>query len=132
MTSLKIVIHLWWIGKPITLAPLPPKEFYNDQMRIKKAYEEEAAKARELGKSENKSVMSENKSASKLSEKKKSAKKERVEQPREKNNKSERKVSDVKRALFTNQPMYVLTYKEACLSTKELDSSLLSVIVSLL
>ena len=98
-------------GKPITLAPLPPKEVYNDQIRIKKACEEKAAKTRELGKSENKSAMSENKSSSELSVKKKSGKKEkkeRVEQPREKNNESERKVSiyakasDVKRALFTN------------------------------
>ena len=42
------------------------------------------------------------------------------------------KAGDVKRALFTNQPMYVLMYKEASLSINELDSSLLSVIVSLL
>ena len=35
--------------KSITLAPLPRKEVYNDQIRIKKACEEEAAKIRELG-----------------------------------------------------------------------------------
>ena len=65
-------------GKPITLATLPPKEVYNDQMRIKKACEEEVAKTRELGKSENKSALSENKSASRLSVKNKCGKKERV------------------------------------------------------
>ena len=63
--------------------------------------------------------MSDTKSVSKLSEKKKIAKKERLEQPREKRKETERKVSfyakvsDVKRALFTNQPLYVLLYKKA-------------------
>ena len=78
-------------GKPITLAPLPPKKICNDQIRIKRACEEEAATIREIMKSENKSAMSQNKSdlsgtksASELSEKKKRGKKERVEQPREK------------------------------------------------
>ena len=47
-------------GKPINLAPLPTKEVYNDQMRIKKAREEEAAKTRELEKSETKSSFIEN------------------------------------------------------------------------
>ena len=42
------------------------------------------------------------------------------------------KASDVKRALLTNQPMYVLMYKEACLATNELDKFLPSVVVSLL
>ena len=63
-------------GKPITLAPLPPKEVYNNQMRIKKACEEEAAKIREIEKSENKSALSENKSASEMNVKKR-VKKER-------------------------------------------------------
>ena len=125
-------------GKPITLAPLPPKEIYNDQLRIKRACEEEAAKIREIEKSENKSELSDTKSASELSETKKTIKKERLEQPREKRKETERKVSiyvkasNVKRALFMNQPMYVLMYKEAYFSTNELRNYLPSVIVSLL
>ena len=42
------------------------------------------------------------------------------------------RMSEIKRALFLNQPMIVLLYKEACLSTNELNSSLPSVVVSLL
>ena len=64
-------------GKPITFAILPPNEVYNDQTMIKKARAEEVARTRELGKSEKKSDLSENKSASELSVKKKSEKKKK-------------------------------------------------------
>ena len=40
--------------------------------------------------------------------------------------------SEIKRALFSNQPMIVLLYKEACFSANEIDSSLPCVVVSLL
>ena len=42
------------------------------------------------------------------------------------------KASDVKNAFYTNQPIFVLLYKEACFNTNELDKSLPSVVVSLL
>jgi uncharacterized membrane protein len=42
------------------------------------------------------------------------------------------KVSDVKSAFYTNQPIFVLLYKEACFNTNKLDKSLPSVFVSLL
>jgi hypothetical protein len=42
------------------------------------------------------------------------------------------KVSDVKSAFYTNQPIFVLLYKETCFNTNELDESLPSVVVSLL
>ena len=42
------------------------------------------------------------------------------------------KASNVKSAFYTNQPIFVLLYKEACFNTNELDESLLSVIVSFL
>ena len=42
------------------------------------------------------------------------------------------KVSEIKRAMFSNQPMIVLLYKEALLNTNELDLALPSSIVSLL
>jgi hypothetical protein len=42
------------------------------------------------------------------------------------------KASDVKSAFYTNQPIFVLLYKEAYFNTNELDKSLPSVVVSLL
>ena len=42
------------------------------------------------------------------------------------------KASDVKKALFLNQPMIVLMYKKEFLNTNQLDASLPSSIVSLL
>jgi hypothetical protein len=42
------------------------------------------------------------------------------------------KVSDVKSAFYTNQPIFVLLYKETCFNTNELDESLPSIVVSLL
>ena len=42
------------------------------------------------------------------------------------------KVSEIKRAMLSNQPMIVLLYKEAFLNTNELDLALPSSIVSLL
>ena len=38
----------------------------------------------------------------------------------------------MKSAFYTNQPIFVLLYKEACFNTNELDKSLPSVVVSLL
>ena len=42
------------------------------------------------------------------------------------------KASDVKNVFYTNQPLYLLLYKEVCFNTNELDESLPSVVVSLL
>ena len=42
------------------------------------------------------------------------------------------KASDVKNAFYTNQPIFVLLYKEICFNTNKLDESLPSVVVSLL
>ena len=42
------------------------------------------------------------------------------------------KASDVKNAFYTNQPIFVLLYKETCFNTNELDESLPSVVASLL
>jgi hypothetical protein len=41
-------------------------------------------------------------------------------------------VSEIKRSMFSNQPMIVLLYKEALLNTNELDLALPNSIVSLL
>ena len=42
------------------------------------------------------------------------------------------KASEVKRALFLNKPMIVLLYKETLFNTNQLDTSLPSLIVSIL
>jgi hypothetical protein len=42
------------------------------------------------------------------------------------------KASDVKSSFYTNQPIFVLLYKEACFNTNGLDKSLPRVVVSLL
>ena len=41
-------------------------------------------------------------------------------------------MSDVKNAFYTNQPIFVLLYKEVCFNTHQGDVSLPSVVVSLL
>ena len=41
------------------------------------------------------------------------------------------KASDVKSVFYTNQPIFVPLYKEACFNTNKLDKSLPSVVVSL-
>ena len=76
-----------------------------------------------------------------VKEKKKSEQKKESEKKIE-SGKSERKTkkqgsfyakaSDVKNAFYTNHPIFVLLYKEACFNTNELDESLSSVVVSLL
>ena len=61
--------------------------------------------------------------------------KERVKKMREKQKKQARfyaKASDIKSAFYTNQPLFVLLYKEACFNTNEFDESLPSIVVSLL
>jgi hypothetical protein len=42
------------------------------------------------------------------------------------------KASDVKSAFYTNQPIFILLYKEAGFNTNKLDESLPSVVISLL
>ena len=54
------------------------------------------------------------------------------EREREKRASFYAKASDVKSAFYTNQPIFVLLYKEACFKTNELDESLPSVVVFLL
>jgi hypothetical protein len=41
------------------------------------------------------------------------------------------KASDVKSAFYTNQPIFILLYKEAGFNTNKLDESLPSVVISL-
>ena len=67
-------------------------------------------------------------------QKKESDKKQVTENLREKERKTNfyARVSEVKRALFLNKPTILLLHKEALFNTNQLDTSLLSSIVSLL
>ena len=60
--------------------------------------------------------------------KKRIKRKERVKKMKGKKKKKQvsfyAKTSDVKSAFYTNQPIFVLLYKEACFNTNELDKSL--------
>ena len=68
-----------------------------------------------------------------VNRKKKSEKKrESEEREREKRASFYAKASDVRSVFYTNQPIFVLLYKEACFKTNELDESLPSVVVFLL
>ena len=118
-------------NKTITLVPLTPRQVYEDQMKLKrenelkKNCETESSKKDDEKESERK----------KESEKKKNSEKKRETEENERKKKQASfyaKASDVKSVFYTNQPIFVLLYKEACFNTNELDESLPSVIVSLL
>ena len=68
----------------------------------------------------------------KKSEKKIESKKKMREKKKKKQACFYAKASDVKSTFYTNQPIFVLLYKEVCFNTNELDKSLPSVVVSLL
>ena len=70
-----------------------------------------------------------------VNKKKKSEKKiesEKNERKTKKQGSFYAKASDVKNVFYTNQPLYLLLYKEVCFNTNELDESLPSIVVSLL
>ena len=119
--------------KTITLVPLTPRQVCEDQMKLKK----------ENGLKKNCEAESSKKDDEKESERKKKKSEQKKESEKKiESGKSERKIkkqgsfyataSDVKNAFYTNQPIFVLLYKEACFNTNELDEFLPSVVVSLL
>ena len=111
-------------NKTITLVPLTPRQVYEDQMKLK----------RENDLQKNCDTESSKKDDEKESERKKESEKkiESVKSERKKKWSFYTKASDVKNAFYTNQPIFVLLYKEACFNTNKLDESFPSVVVSLL
>ena len=107
--------------RTVTLAPMTPKQVYEDQVRLKKLSDE-----KNLSEQKNES---EKRCESEHSE---SEGKERYTAKERKQRNFYAKTSEVKRALISKRPMIVLMYKEALLNTNQLDSSLPSVVVSLL
>jgi hypothetical protein len=109
----------------ITLVPLTPQQVYEDQVRLQK--ESDQKKESEQKKK------SENQRGAEKNEREKENKSLALERKSERTQKNfYAKVSEIKRAMFSNQPMIVLLYKEALLNTNELDLALPSSIVSLL
>ena len=104
----------------ITLAPLSPKQVFEDQIKMRQARESERLKRKESEQTKEKSE-------------KKSEKGKRKESLEDRKQMSFfARESEIKRAFFSHQPMFVLLYKEACLNTNIDSFSLPSSIVSLL
>ena len=113
----------------ITLVPLTPKQVHPDQMSLQRESdqmkESEQKKKREKKNENQKEVEKNNKEKAK-----KNVAIERKSQGKQKNFCA--RASEIKRTLFSHQPMIVLLYKEAFLNTNELDPTLPSFITSLL
>ena len=107
-------------NQKITLIPLSPKQVFEDQVKMSKARETERLKEKESVQAKEKNEKS-------------------SEKNKRKNDLNERKQvsffaqgSEIKRALLTNQPMFVLLFKETCVSTNIDISSLPGSVVSIL
>ena len=114
--------------RPITLVPLTPRQVYEDQVMLKKERdvkkESESSKEREQKEKETETAKKERKSDKEC---------KHVSSDKESKHVSfYARGSEIKKALLLNQSMIVLLYKEACFSANEINSSLPSVVVSLL
>jgi flagellar biosynthesis GTPase FlhF len=111
--------------RSITLVPLTLQQVYEDEVRLQK--ESDQKKESEQKKK------SENQREAEKDEREKENQSSALERKSERKQKNfYAKVSEIKRAMFSNQPMIVLLYKEALLNTNELDHALPSSIASLL
>ena len=113
----------------VTLVPMTPRQVYEDQVRLQQESEKEIEIERKKGENEK-----EKREKTRMSEKEKQNEKEseNSSEARKEDKKSLiARASEVKRALFSKQPMIVLLYKEA-LNINILDTSLPSAVVSLL
>jgi hypothetical protein len=128
-------------NRTITLIPLTPRQVYEDQVKLKRENELKTNCESESSKKEDEKGSESKKESEKKKEserKKESEKQKKCEKSGENERKAKKhvsfyaKASDVKSAFYTNQPIFVLLYKEACFNTNELDESLPSVVVSLL
>ena len=104
--------------RPITLVPLSPRQVHEDQVRLQKESEQK--------KSEKEREAEEKKREKAIVD---SAIEVKIER-KEKNFYA--KAKEIKRAMFSNQPMIVLLYKEAFFNANKLDPVIPSSVVSLL
>ena len=104
---------------------MTPQQVYEDQVRLQKESDQKK-ESKQKKKSENQREAEKNEGE----KDNQSSALERKSERKQKNFYA--KVSEIKRAMFSNKPMIVLLYKEALLNTNELDLALPSSIVSLL
>ncbi|GAB2279375.1 hypothetical protein Dimus_039348 [Dionaea muscipula] len=114
-------------GRSIILRPLTPQQVHDDQQMMQEESKRENEKKREMEKKSEK-----NKKESEAKEKKKAKESSEGVIKIERKKNCFAKAKEMRQALFFNRPMMVLLYKEAFLNTNELNSSLPSVVVSLL
>jgi hypothetical protein len=113
-------------GQPIMLVPLTPKQVREDQLKLQSSNEkkkEKEMKAEIEKKEREKNIDQREKEREGISA---------IVRAREEKFNYIAKKSEIKRALFSHQPLIVLMYKEALLCTNDLVGALPSVIVSLL
>ena len=122
-------------NKHVTLVPLTPKQVYEDQVRLKRESDSRKVEKEEKERNEKESTRKEEKENERrkesVSKTEKKVSKEKGEETKRKES-FYAKPSEIKRAFYSERPMYILLYKEALLNTNELDPSLPSVVSSLL
>ena len=116
--------------QPITLVPLTPKQVREDQLKLQSSNEKKKEKERKA-ETEKKDLKKKGEKNIDQSEKERERISAIVRAREEKFNYIAKK-SEIKRALFSHQPLIVLMYKEALLCTNDLVGALPSNIVSLL
>ncbi|KAL5573988.1 hypothetical protein UlMin_023585 [Ulmus minor] len=117
--------------QPITLVPLTPKQVMEDQLKLQRSNEKKKEKERKSEIEKKEFKKKEGEKNIDQSEKERERISAIVRAREEKFNYIAKK-SEIKRALFSHQPLIVLMYKEALLCTNDLVGALPSNIVSLL
>jgi len=111
-------------GKTIKLAPLTPKQVYEDQLKLKSEIEQKRKSEKE------------NRKVLKNKEKRVEPRQKKEREPTKRKGKAKMsfyaKESEVKRAFLADQPMIFLVYKESYLDLDKTNRSLPSLAVSLL
>ena len=125
-------------NKTITFVLLTLGQVYEDQMKLKrendlqKNCDTKSFKKNDEKESETKKKSEQKKKSENQKESEKKIDSGKNERKTKKQGSFYAKASDVKNAFYTNQPIFVLLYKEVCFNTNELDESLPSVVASLL
>ena len=117
----------------MTLAPLSPKQVYEDQLKMRSSIEKSKEIEREQKNEKNKEKSEEKKKNKKMSDKKRESdsKEKETSDENEKKNLFV-KEREVRKSMLLKQPLLVLLYKESLLGTNEFDDKLPSSILSVL
>ncbi|KAL4651966.1 hypothetical protein ACB092_01G198800 [Castanea dentata] len=118
-------------GQPITLVPLTPKQVREDQLKLQRSNEKKKEKERKAEIEKKKSLKKKGEKNIDQSEKEREMISAIMRAGEEKFNYIAKK-SEIKRALFSHQPLVVLLYKEALLCTNDFVGTLPSNVVSFL